>query len=137
MFCLLILGFFDDAVEENINNQIVDGVSEYFLNLSRLDRVPKKDIVNLISDIEGVDSVDVRFVSKKNEDYHKEFQTADSNSRVITGDTTTTRQAGYEPNKILGLDPTLGDIVFESNEYPIVRGGWVDRNGIFYGEKTT
>ena len=40
----------------------------------------------------------------------------------------------YNPNLIIGVDPTLGDILFKDNEYPIIRGGWVDRNGISYEE---
>jgi hypothetical protein len=128
------LRLFDDAVEENINNQIIEVTSDYFLNLNRLDRIPRKDIINLISEINGVDSVDVRFVSKKNEDYHKQFLLADENSRITNGNTTNVTQAGYDSKKVLGLDPVLGDIVFEPNEYPVIRGGWTDRNDIFYSE---
>ena len=35
-------------------------------------------------------------------------------------------------NKILGLDPYLGDIVYEKNEIPVIRGGFKDRNGVYY-----
>ena len=128
------LRIFDDAIEENISNEIIELTSEYFLNLTRLDRVPRKDMINIISDIDGVDSVDVRFVSKKNEDYHKSFITQDSNSRSTNGSTLETTPKGYDANKVLGLDPILGDIVFEPNEYIIIRGGWSDRNGIYYSE---
>ena len=38
----------------------------------------------------------------------------------------------YTPNFTLGLDPVMGDIIFEPNEIPIVRGGWYDRNGVFF-----
>ena len=38
----------------------------------------------------------------------------------------------YQPNLTLGLDPVLGDIVFEPNEIPIIRGGWYDRNGVYF-----
>ena len=30
------------------------------------------------------------------------------------------------------MDPVLGDIIFESDEIPIIRGGWYDRNGSYY-----
>jgi hypothetical protein len=123
------LRLFEDAIEENVKNEIVEKTSEYFLNLNRLDRIPKKDIINLISEIDEVDSVDVRFVSKKNEDYHKQYLLQGSN----TGATVSTL-AGYNPNTVLGIDPVLGDIVFEPKEYPIIRGGWTDRNDIFYSE---
>ena len=128
------LRLFDDAVEDNVNNEILELSSDYFLNLSRLDRIPKKDLINIISGINGVDSVDVRFVSKKNEDYHKEYLLADENSRIINGSNTQVIKSGYDPKKVKGLDPVLGDIIFEANEYPVIRGGWTDRNGIFYSE---
>ena len=38
----------------------------------------------------------------------------------------------YKPNATLGLDPVLGDIIFEPKEIPIIRGGWYDRNGIYF-----
>jgi hypothetical protein len=128
------LRLFDDAIEDNVNNEIIDRTSEYFLNLNRLDRIPRKDIINIISEINGVDSVDVRFVSKKNEDYHKQFLLQQQNSSGVSGTAVTSNISGYDKNKVLGLDPILGDIVFESNEYPVIRGGWSDRNDIFYSE---
>ena len=129
------LRLFDDAIEDNVNSEIIDLTSEYFLNLNRLDRIPRKDLINVISEVSGVDSVDVRFVSKKNEDYHKQVLLDDKNSRVLTGgDSIEQIPSDYNKNLVLGLDPSLGDIVFEPNEYPIIRGGWSDRNGIFYSE---
>ena len=41
----------------------------------------------------------------------------------------------YKPNATLGLDPVLGDIIFEPQEIPIVRGGWYDRNGIYFSDE--
>jgi hypothetical protein len=173
------LRLFDDAIEANVNSQIIEVVSEYFLNLARLDRVPRKDMINIISAIDGVDSVDVRFVSKKNEDYHKRFITTyedaltasnnsprptltanseDSESTDVIRSKFATRLASsvpdlnkqayifdeivtsteptekYDPKKVLGIDKTLGDIIFEPFEYPIIRGGWKDRNDIYYSE---
>jgi hypothetical protein len=103
---------YSDAVDDNVNSQIYDTVSNYFLSFNRLDRIPKSDIISKLSSINEINSVDVTFVSRKNETYHIENPP----------DNTTT----------LGLDPILGDIVFEPSEIPIVRGGWYDRNGIFY-----
>ena len=36
------------------------------------------------------------------------------------------------PNLSLGIDPVLGDIFFDPNEIPIRRGGWYDRNGVYF-----
>jgi hypothetical protein len=38
------------------------------------------------------------------------------------------------PTETKGLDPVLGDIIFEPNEIPIIRGGWFDRSGIYYSD---
>jgi len=129
------LRIFEDVNEDNIKNQIIESVSEFFLDLKRVDRVPRNEIISLINDIQGVDSVDVRFVSRKNEDYHKEYLRKDVNSRITNGNNQQVQRKDYQPETTLGLDPILGDIVFEPKEYPIIRGGWSDRNDIFFSEK--
>ena len=40
----------------------------------------------------------------------------------------------YNSTKVIGLDPVLGDIIFNANELPIIRGGWRDRNGVYYSD---
>ena len=40
----------------------------------------------------------------------------------------------YNPQTSLGIDPVLGDILFEPNEIPIIRGGWYDRNTVYYSD---
>jgi hypothetical protein len=40
----------------------------------------------------------------------------------------------YNPQTMLGLDPVLGDILFEPSEVPIIRGGWYDRNNFYYSD---
>jgi len=129
--------FFDDVIEENVNDEIRSKVSDYFLDFKRMDRVPKKDLINSLSEIYGIDSVDISFISKKNEDYHRAFIQKDTNRRnadLATAKDLTIEKAflDYNPNEVRGLDPILGDIVFEAKEIPIIRGGWKDRNGIFY-----
>jgi len=104
--CNIFLRLFDDVDEQSIKLQIKDVISEYMLNIQRLDRIPKKDFINIISEIFGVDSVDISFLSRKNEE--------------------------SDNQAIIGIDPVLGDIIFESFEYPIIRGGWSDRNGVRY-----
>ena len=102
-------GFSDDGIKEDV----VTRISDYLSNLDRDDRIPKSDIINILENTEGVDSVNVTFVSKKNEDYHK---------------------IKSESKTIYGLDPVLGDIVVEPNELAIIRGGWSDRNLTYYNE---
>ena len=41
----------------------------------------------------------------------------------------------YISNSTIGLDPVLGDIIFDPKEMPIIRGGWYDRNGIYFSDE--
>jgi hypothetical protein len=132
---------YNDATDESVSAQVLDKISEYFLNLSRIDRIPKLDIIRELSTISDIHSVDVQFISKKNEDYHNEnmtiaknklskYDSSNYNSDISTGSLV----PAYDPSSVKGLDPVLGDIIFESDEIPIIRGGWTDRNGIYYSD---
>lgn len=127
-----------DAVEENVNSQIVDVISEYFLNLNKVNRIPRSEIISQLTGIKDIHSVDISFVSKKNEDYHRQALLDDENRRnqFATTDALSLNRpmTTYEPKVTYGLDSQLGDIVFEASEIPIVRGGFYDRNGVFYSD---
>ena len=102
-------GYADDTIKQSI----ITAISDYLSTLERDDRIPKSDIINILENTAGVDSVNVSFISKKNEDYHKIKTTS---------------------TQIFGLDPVLGDIVVESQELALIRGGWSDRNYTYYNE---
>lgn len=130
---------YSDTTDDSVNAQILDKISEYFLDLKRIDRIPKLDLIRELSSIKDIHSVDINFISKKNEDFHREniqkqkdkiakFDTA------FTKDISIKKNPDYNPNEVIGLDPVLGDIIFEADELPIVRGGFSDRNGIFYSD---
>lgn len=128
---------YSDIIDDSIQAEILDKISNYFLNLNKVDRIPKSDLIKELSDIKGIYSVDVNFKSKKNEDYHREFmEIAELRKSNITSSYNTSLDsvvsASYDRNKSVGIDPVLGDILFEPNEIPVIRGGWYDRNGIFY-----
>jgi len=131
---------YSDATDESVNAQILDKISEYFLDLSRIDRVPKLDIIRELSLITDIHSVDIQFISKKNEDYHNENMIIATNkankysSSYNTDISTAALVPGYNPTSVVGLDPTLGDIIFEPNEIPVIRGGWYDRTGNYYSD---
>lgn len=93
----------------NIQSQVVEAVSTYFLNNNRRDRIPKSDLIRVIEGLEGVDSVNVSFLSEDNE--MKIDQTL----------------------PLIGLDD-FGDIVLAKDELALVRGGWTDHNGIAYAD---
>ena len=135
---------YSDATDDSVNAQILDKISEYFLNLSRIDRVPKLDIIRELSTITDIHSVDIQFISKKNEDYHKQAITDFQNkknkfsSAYATDISRPARPSStYNPRTNLGLDPVLGDIIFEASEVPVIRGGWTNRNGIPYADSVT
>jgi hypothetical protein len=101
---------FDGYDKNTISSSIVNAVSNYFLTNTRRDRIPKSDLIAVIENIEGVDSVNISFISKANED------------AIING-----TQGG----KLIGLD-SFGDIVLNKEDLPLIRGGWTDSNGIYY-----
>lgn len=129
---------YDDAIEDNIINNIIDTTSNYFIEQQRRDRIPPSDIIRLIDGIDGIDSVDVEFISKDNEEYHKEYIIKAEEFKNINK-----RQAQaheiimsdgkkYNGQNILGLDPLLGDILINKNELPIIRGGFSNRYNNYY-----
>ena len=103
---------FEGHSQDDIKEEIVSKLSSYFLTLRRRDIVPASDLVAIIENVDGVDAVNVSFVSEENESY------------LSTNPTGTT---------LYGLDE-MGDIVINKNELPVVRGGWIDRRGIFYAD---
>jgi len=114
MSLILFEGFELDVIRE----QIISKTSDYFLQNTRRDRVPSSDLVRIIENIEGVDSVTVWF-------------DADKNNKIIYG-------TGY------GLDD-YGDILLEryvndafgnkvlvKDLYPLIRGDFESSNEIIY-----
>lgn len=127
---------YSDSNDDSVKSQIIDKVSEYFLNFNRTDRIPKSDLIRELSNINDIHSVDIQFISRRNEDYHKaNKQRVEEKVRLSESSLQPSLvevDPNYQPNLSLGLDPVLGDIIFEPEEYPIIRGGWYDRNGVFF-----
>ena len=124
---------YDDAQESNVVNEIINTISNYFIYQMRRDRIPPSDIIRLLDNLSTIDSVDVEFISKDNEDYHKEFLIKSERFRIQNDrraeDSEIIMSDGqpYMRNKTLGLDPILGDILINKDEIPIIRGGFSDR----------
>jgi hypothetical protein len=131
---------YSDALDDSVNSQILQAISDYFLNLGRIDRIPKLDLIRILSGIKDIHSVDIQIISKKNEDYHKKAMIDTQNklnkynSSYQNDISISDVNPEYVPTETKGLDPVLGDIVFEPSEIPIIRGGWFDRNGIYYSD---
>lgn len=204
---------YDDVSEDNIREQIINNLSEYFSSYNRYDRIIKADLITNLKTIDGIDSINLEFVGLDNENYHRDgallsstkknviettyatssnsvnvsadkyrdivtksqdlkkknpdkstSNTTQTNSLVnsitIDNATSTLDQKGvqntkisqgkstivaynntsqYDATKMIGIDPVLGDVVIGKNELVILRGGWSNRNGVFFSEdpKTT
>jgi hypothetical protein len=135
---------YSDATQDSVNSQILTAISSYFLDLTRIDRIPKLDILRILSNIRDIHSVDVQFICKKNEDYHRdgalslEYASLKFDSSLYANPTATNpvTSSNYDPTKVIGLDPVLGDLIFEASELPLIRGGWYDRNGVYYSDES-
>lgn len=141
--------YFENYTKEDISSAIRSKLNTYFLNIQRRDRIPKSDIVAIVENIDGVDSVNVFFVSEENEKaireghyyvpvYENDPYTGISkwlyNKEVLL-------QPGEDPH--IGLDE-FGDIKLKRTEIGIIKGGWGDRTynsetkgGIYYEEYPT
>jgi hypothetical protein len=103
---------FDDITTDIIKSDIADAVGNYFIRLKRQDRVPKSDLIRVIEELNGVDSVNVNLIGEANE------------NALITNPSSTT---------LVGLDE-FNDIVIGLDEFPVIRGGWKDSQGNQYSE---
>lgn len=103
---------FDDITTDIIKSDIADAIGNYFIKLKRQDRVPKSDLIKVIEELPGVDSVNVNLIGEANE-----------NALIINPSSTT----------LVGLDE-FNDIVIGLDEFPVIRGGWKDSQGNQYSE---
>lgn len=100
---------FDDVSTDIIKRDILNSIGEYFIQNTRLTRIPKSDLIKLIEEVNGVDSVSVNIICKKNEI-----------SKI------------QNPSAVdIGLDE-FNDIIVSLHELPIIRGGFSDRYGNVY-----
>lgn len=143
--------YFEGYNKSSLHTEIRSKISDYLINITRRDRLPKSDIIALLENIEGIDSVNVRFVSKAEEDarrlgyYISKTVTVTPSTPVLEeiGNgkqkyvffkrNITEQKINFEPNaalpeNVINLD-SFGDIILEKEEVALFRGGWVDRDG--------
>lgn len=116
----VVMSIFEGYDPELIKDKVRTSISEYMLNNKRRDRIPKSDLIAIIESIEGVDSVSFYFIGQENENYHT----------IIDG---LENVSDEQKNKQIGLD-SFGDVIIKNGELILMRGGWSDRNGIYYEE---
>jgi hypothetical protein len=120
-----VIGF-EDVSNDIIKSDITNAIGQYFIKLSRYDRVPKSDLIKIIEEVNGVDSVSITILSELNEK-----AAIDRATLVLTGASSTTNQIQSEV--LIGLDE-FNDIIINSNQFPVIRGGWRDRAQNLYSE---
>ena len=144
--------YFEGHNKSNIYSEIRAKISNYLINITRRDRLPKSDIIAIIESVEGVDSVNVRFVSEKEETARKngyyvtETITVTPSTPVLEDigngkqkyvffkRTVSENKVNFEtgaalPVSVINLD-SFGDIILEKEEIALFRGGWTDRDGV-------
>ena len=120
-----VIGF-EDVSNDIIKSDITNAIGQYFIKLSRYDRVPKSDLIKIIEEVNGVDSVSITILSELNEK-----AAIDRATLVLTGADATT--SPIQPEVLIGLDE-FNDIIINSNQLPVIRGGWRDRAQNLYSE---
>ena len=130
-----------------IKKQIRHCVGEFFTNIESDMFIPKSDIVHTIkTNIEGIDGVDVYFISQKNEEAINtgKYTTDTYTLNNLTGQYVKQIEhvklyTGENPN--LGLD-THGNIYLNSDyQFPVLMGGWKyyndNKDGIYVTDPLT
>lgn len=146
--------YFEGYTKEEIYNEVRSKVSDYLLNITRRDKLPKSDIVYILEEVQGIDSVNIRFISETEETARRLGYYESTNITVAPQEPVTLETVGngkqkyvyfkrIEDVKVVPVTPTTeipytvkgldqwGDIIMEKEEVAVFRGGWLDRDGDF------
>lgn len=144
--------YFEGYTKQEIFSEIRARVSDYLLNITRRDKLPKSDIVYILEKIDGIDAVNVRFISETEETarrlgyYESKTVSVVPQEPVVLEDIGNGKQKyiffkRIEEVKTVDVDATTqipytvagldewGDIIMEKEEVAVFRGGWQDRDG--------
>tara|TARA_B110000902_G_scaffold127235_1_gene148318 strand:- start:2350 stop:4179 length:1830 start_codon:yes stop_codon:yes gene_type:complete len=144
--------YFEGYTKEEIYTNVRTKLSDYLLNITRRDKLPKSDIIYILEDVDGIDAVNIRFISETEETALKNGYFESINVSVVPQEPVTLETVGNGkqkyvffkkiedvkvvpvdkstdiPYSIKGLDQ-WGDIIMEKEEVAVFRGGWQDRDG--------
>lgn len=144
--------YFEGFTKEELATEIRERIGTYLLNITRRDKLPKSDIVYILEEIEGIDAVNVRFISETEETARRlgYFESVTTTvvpqepvtletvgngkqkyvffKRIEEVETITVDETTIIPETVKGLDQ-WGDIIMEKEEVAVFRGDWQDRDG--------
>ena len=144
--------YFEGYTRQEIFNAVRARVSDYLLNITRRDKLPKSDIVYILEEIDGIDAVNVRFISETEETARRLGYYESKTVSVVPQEPVVLEEIGNGKQKyiffkrveevktvqvdettpipydIAGLDE-WGDIIMDKEEVAVFRGGWLDRDG--------
>ena len=144
--------YFEGFTREEIYTAVRTKMSEYLLNITRRDKLPKSDIIYILEEVEGIDAVNIKFISETEETarrlgYYESINTSVVPQEPVTLETVGNGKQKYvffkkiEDVKIVPVDATSdipysikgldqwGDIIMDKEEVAVFRGGWLDRDG--------
>jgi hypothetical protein len=106
---------------DTVKSSMITAVSNYLLGMTRRDKIPVSDIISILDNVEGVDSVSVYFDADKNNDaYYGEGN------------------YGIDPYGDITLERTMTDVLGNSlvvkDLLPIFRGPFTSNKGIEYSD---
>lgn len=117
----VMVRIWEGYVFENIYSSIMEAVSEYLIDNTRRDRIPQSDLIRIIEQIDGVDSVTVYFeASKDNLEIYGNHYGIDE-----FGDIVLSRK----------VSDNFGNTVEVRDLYPLVRGGFSTKDGVTYSSE--
>jgi hypothetical protein len=149
----IYIRYFEGFDKNQIFKDVRSKISEYLINITRRDKLPKSDIIALLENVEGIDAVNIQFISSLEEEarrlgfYYVKTITITPSTPLLQ-DIGNGKQRFFffeknenvekinlipgQPNpvgfdKYIGLD-RYGDITLEKNEIALFRGGWYDRD---------
>lgn len=144
--------YFEGFTKDELSIDIRSKIDEYLLNVTRRDKLPKSDIIYILEEIEGIDAVNVKFISETEETARRLGYFESKIVSVVPQDPVTLENVGNGkqkyvffkrieevstvtvdektiiPETVVGLD-RWGDIIMEKEEVAVFRGGWQDRDG--------
>ena len=106
--------------KDNIYENIISVLSEYFINNTRRDRIPVSDIIRIVENVDGVDSVNVWFEpDKENINIYKTNYGIDEFGDIILS---------------RDVQDANGNIQSVKDIQPLIRGGFESLNGVYYND---